>query len=214
MLTRIRRLPSPALVISAIALIVAVGGGTFAFAISDNAKDKKIAKQQANKQITSRAPGLSVSHAENATNATNATNASHADNAANATNAGNADTVGGQPASAFEGKAMWAEVAPDGTILNQSGGISLAHHTSGGQYWFTFPSSVQHSLQVTPVTSAAGDPGGSMDAKAAACGGTAGPTDPYTNCTGNAPNTGSSLFVATFKAGSQTDIAFFITALP
>jgi hypothetical protein len=69
MLTRIRRLPSPALVISAIALIVAVGGGTFAFAISDNAKDKKIARKQANKQITKRAPGLSVNHASTADNA-------------------------------------------------------------------------------------------------------------------------------------------------
>ena len=39
--------PSPALVISAIALIVAVGGGTFAFAALNNAKVKKIAKRQA-----------------------------------------------------------------------------------------------------------------------------------------------------------------------
>jgi len=63
MLSRIRRLPSPALVISAIALIVAVGGGTAAIALTDNQKDKRIAKKVANKQITKRAPGLSVKNA-------------------------------------------------------------------------------------------------------------------------------------------------------
>lgn len=72
MVKRIRRLPSPALVIASIALVLAIGGGTFAMAAGDNAKDKRIAKKVANQQITARAPGLSVNHAETATNATNA----------------------------------------------------------------------------------------------------------------------------------------------
>lgn len=72
MLSRIRRLPSPALVISTIALIVAVGGGTAALALTDNQKDKKIAKKVSNKQITKRAPGLSVKHAKTAGTATTA----------------------------------------------------------------------------------------------------------------------------------------------
>jgi hypothetical protein len=38
------RRPSPALVISIIALVLAVGGGSVALAISDNAQDRKIAK--------------------------------------------------------------------------------------------------------------------------------------------------------------------------
>jgi hypothetical protein len=87
MLRRIRRLPSPALVISVIALIAAVGGGTFAFAISDKKSDKRIAKKVANKQITKRAPNLSVNHA------------STADNATNASQATNASTVNGADAS-------------------------------------------------------------------------------------------------------------------
>jgi hypothetical protein len=41
------RRPSPALVISIIALVVAVGGGSAALAISDNAQDRKIAKKVA-----------------------------------------------------------------------------------------------------------------------------------------------------------------------
>jgi hypothetical protein len=65
-LTRLRQLPSPALVIGSIALILALGGGSFALATSDNSTDKKIAKKVADKQITKRAPGLSVKHATSA----------------------------------------------------------------------------------------------------------------------------------------------------
>jgi hypothetical protein len=52
-------------VISVIALIVAVGGGSFALAMSDKKSDKKIA----NAVVTKRAPGLSVKHAKTAGNA-------------------------------------------------------------------------------------------------------------------------------------------------
>jgi hypothetical protein len=68
-LRRIRRLPSPALVISAIALVLAVGGGTFAIAAL-NHHDKKVVKKIVKKQIRRRAPGLSVNHARSADNAT------------------------------------------------------------------------------------------------------------------------------------------------
>jgi hypothetical protein len=68
MVSRIRQLPSPALVISAIALIVAIGGGSYAIGASDNAKDKKIAT----KVVKKLAPTLSVKHAVNADSATNA----------------------------------------------------------------------------------------------------------------------------------------------
>jgi hypothetical protein len=71
-LRRIRRLPSPALVISAIALIVAVGGGTFAFAVSKD-QTKRIAKNVANSRINHREGKLSVSHAKTANTADTAT---------------------------------------------------------------------------------------------------------------------------------------------
>jgi hypothetical protein len=77
-LTRLKRLPSPALVISVIALILAVGGGTFAIAaLSQHDKKvvKKIAKKVANKQISTKAPSLSVNHANTADSATSAANA-------------------------------------------------------------------------------------------------------------------------------------------
>ena len=53
MLNRIRRMPSPALVISIIALIVAVGGGTYAIALN-----KHDTKKIVNKQIKKKAPKL------------------------------------------------------------------------------------------------------------------------------------------------------------
>jgi hypothetical protein len=65
------RIPSPALVISIIALIAALGGG---YAIAKGG-DKKSDKKIANKQITKRAPGLSVLHAKTADNATDSANA-------------------------------------------------------------------------------------------------------------------------------------------
>jgi hypothetical protein len=61
MLNRIRRMPSPALVISIIALVVAVGGGTYAIALN-----KHDTKKIVNKQIEKKAPKLSVKHAEKA----------------------------------------------------------------------------------------------------------------------------------------------------
>lgn len=61
MLKRIRRLPSPSLVISITALIVAVGGGTYAIALN-----KHDTKKVVNKQIKKKAPKLSVKHAEKA----------------------------------------------------------------------------------------------------------------------------------------------------
>src|SRR5205814_4441198 len=63
MLSRFRRLPSPALVIASIALIVAVGGGSFALAISDKKSDKRIAKRVAIKQIRRLEHSLQVKHA-------------------------------------------------------------------------------------------------------------------------------------------------------
>jgi hypothetical protein len=91
---RFRR-PSPALVISVVALVFAVGGGSFALAITDKKSDKKIAKKVANKQITRRAPSLSVSHANTAAHATTADSATSAPPAAflRITSAGTVDST-------------------------------------------------------------------------------------------------------------------------
>jgi hypothetical protein len=102
---RFRRLPSPAFVIASIALILAVGGGSFALAITDKKSDKKIAKKAANKQITKRAPRLSVKTASN---------------------------LGGSPPSAFAPSTVvrTAAIASDGTVdAARSDGIVQANVT-------------------------------------------------------------------------------------
>ena len=59
--------PSPALIISVIALVFAVGGG---YAVAKKGGDKKSDKKIANKVVTKRAKGLSVMHAKSADSAT------------------------------------------------------------------------------------------------------------------------------------------------
>ncbi len=83
-------------VTATLALFVALAGGSYAVAaLSGQEKKvvKKIAKGQANKRITARAPKLSVKNAKSADSATNATNAE---------NATNASLLGGLGSAAFQ----------------------------------------------------------------------------------------------------------------
>ena len=95
-------------VTATLALFVALAGGSFAVAALNGQEKrvvKKIAKRQANKRITARAPELSVKHAKSADSATNADQASSADSATNATNAENAtnaNLLGGLSSAAFQ----------------------------------------------------------------------------------------------------------------
>ena len=104
MLERIRRLPSPALVISATALVIAIGGGTYAIASLNGAKVKKISKRQADKEIKRKAHGLSVAHATTAANATHAATADNATHATSADSATSAATVVGMTVQKFSSK--------------------------------------------------------------------------------------------------------------
>lgn len=79
MIDRIRQLPSPALAISVLALVVAVGGGTFAIASSRKSTTKIVTKI-----VRKLAPKLSVNHAKTADHATNADHAGSADSATTA----------------------------------------------------------------------------------------------------------------------------------
>jgi hypothetical protein len=72
-LSKVRARATYANVTATLALFAALGGGSFAVAAlsgSEKRVVKKIAKKQANKQITARAPGLSVEHASSADSAT------------------------------------------------------------------------------------------------------------------------------------------------
>jgi len=81
------RLPSPALVISMIALTLVLGGTAFAAAASHG--DKKADTKLIKKLV----PSLSVKHAKTADSAASAANATNATNAANATHATSATSA-------------------------------------------------------------------------------------------------------------------------
>jgi hypothetical protein len=118
-LSRFRRLPSPALVIASIALILAVGGGSFALAISDKKSDKKIAKRVANKQIHRLAHTLQVKHARVAR---------RAKFAGEATDAGTVNGVAVKP--------FFAKVQPNqpGAVLADTGIATLRGTCDGGSH--------------------------------------------------------------------------------
>ena len=143
MLKRFRRLPSPALVIASIALILAVGGGSFALALTDKQSDKRIAKRVSNKQITKRAPGLSVSHANTANHANSA------------------DTAG----SAQANNVYFAVINGTGatpTLANGSSGVSVNATRPGagtGLVTVNFPVNVD-PCAVTVTAVSGGDPSG------------------------------------------------------
>jgi hypothetical protein len=133
-------MPSPALVISIVALVVALGGTSYAAfslprgsvgaeqlrknsvttsAIRNGAvTGSKIAKRTITaKQVNLAALGTvpSASSAGTAITANTANTANQAINAAN---------LGGSPASAYQQKVLWARVAPDGTLTASSGATS------------------------------------------------------------------------------------------
>ena len=79
-------------VVAYVALFLALSGGSFAVAAL-NRHDKRVIKKIVNKQITRRAPGLSVNHANSANEATHAATADSATSAGSATTAGSADSA-------------------------------------------------------------------------------------------------------------------------
>ncbi|HEY6549727.1 MAG TPA: hypothetical protein VIY71_00850 [Solirubrobacterales bacterium] len=69
-----------------------------------------------------------------------------------AANAANASKLGGAAPSAYQGRVQWALIAANGTVIQQSGGISAVKHggPTFGTYNVTFPSAIDNSaLSVT-----------------------------------------------------------------
>lgn len=156
--------PSPALVVSAIALFMALGGTSYAAFTVGTSQIKSGAvttKKLHNGAVTQAklAGGLTVANANHANTANSATtansanNANHANNAdsaTNATTATNANQLGGVAPSGYEKAIAWVHVAADGTILAQSGGISVVHGGTG-YYFINFGfDTTGHALLVSP----------------------------------------------------------------
>jgi len=89
--------------------------------------------------------------ANSATTAETANKANSATTAETATTASNANALGGQPPAAYQPRTQWAFVKSDGTILQQSGGITmLSHGNTGGNYLDFGQSIVGKSIVTSP----------------------------------------------------------------
>ena len=151
MFKRRLRLPSPALVISMVALALVLGGTAVAATTakhSDAKADTKLVKKLA--------PSLSVKHASsadsatNATNATHATNATNASNASNATNASHAATAG----SAANATGLAGPLASGQTLIgyvDSAGNVGAGEIAPETSISFQIPLAAAPALNVIPV---------------------------------------------------------------
>jgi hypothetical protein len=127
--------PSPAIVVSVVALVFAVAGTSVAGVATIsvlNKKEKKQTRNIAKDEIRKSAPGLSVANATHATTASSATQADSATRATSAVNADHATTAdSAQPVA-------YAHVTAAGNLIAaESKNIGAVTHSSTGVYCFT-----------------------------------------------------------------------------
>jgi len=115
----------------------------------------------------------------------------------------------GQPGLAGPG-ARWVLVKGDGTVLGQSGGISISATTGAGGYYVNFGSSVADRALVVTGAYLNGDFSGRDAVIVEICGGG---TDLVT-CTSPGTNDTSHAFVRTFNSdGTPAEHAFYLVAI-
>ena len=140
----------------------------------------------------------------------NANNADKADNADNADQAANSSQLGGLGADSYQRRVRWALVAADGTIVAQSGGISLVDASASGNYYLDFGEPVTGKLIHVSGSSLTG---GTGNQGASPCGAPSTLGDAV-GCGpgGNSPNV---LFVFTYaeSGGGETltDRSFYVS---
>jgi hypothetical protein len=149
--------PSPALVVSIIALIVALGGTSYAaFSVPRDSvgsrqlrKNAVTTKKIANGAVT----GAKIAKGTITARQININALGTVPSATNASHATDADELGSNPPSAYQGKILWARVAIDGTLTAGSGATSSGLLQTG-QYDVTFNRAVTGcAYEATPGSS-------------------------------------------------------------
>ena len=131
--------PSPALLVAIIALVVALGGTSYAaFSVPRNSvgtaqlrKNAVTGKKIRNGAVTGNKIAKNTITGDKIQAGTLGTVPS----------AGNANALGGAPATAYQSRILWAKVAPDGT-LSAGNGATSSGILKTGQYEVTFNRSV------------------------------------------------------------------------
>jgi hypothetical protein len=138
------RMPSPAILVAALALIAAVAGTAVAGPdASTSAITKKKVKKIAAKQINKLAPDLSVAHAASADRADTAGTATNADTATNA------QRLGGSSPNAFQRTVRWAVVEGSATGASVVRGNATGASRFGmGQYMVSFAPDIRNCAYV------------------------------------------------------------------
>jgi hypothetical protein len=208
----LRRLrPSPALVISLIALFVAMGGIGYAAAkigTSDIENGAVTTKKLHNKAVTTKKIKANAVTGAKAKESSfgQVPDAAHADNASN---------LGGTPASGYESRIKWALVKADGSIIAQSGGISVTHSSGSNGYYLDFGSSV--AGKGVSVTLHYNDPNFNGEIVTAPCGGSGVPGG--VTCVAAGTNDANHLYVQVHDStggngGVPNGQGFYATVIP
>ncbi len=191
------RKPSPALVISIIALLVALGGTAYAgVTIPNNSVGTR--QLQNGAVTTSKIKNGAVTKSKINTSGLTVPSAA------------NAAALGGAGPSSYEQRVQWALVAADGTIISQSGGISVSATDGSGGYYLDFHKPTTGKAITVSLSNVDEAYGGTP--QAVPCGGGTGAA----RCDPTGTNDSDHLFVFTSSptnSGAGANHAFYITVI-
>jgi hypothetical protein len=194
-------------VVATLALFIALGSAS-AFAATKLAKNSVGTKQIKNGSITeAKIKNGAIGGAK--VNLASLGAVPKATHAASADAATNSSQLGGIPASGYQGKVMWARFLGNGTIVAQSGGISLEANPSAGAYFLNFPGPVAgHGVLTTPTGNPA-QVGENLTVFDRPCG-----TAPDAVKCLHGGDTGDDLYVGTFSEAIAVNAPFSVAVVP
>lgn len=198
------RRPSTAVVLALMALVIALGGTSYAaFSVPKNSVGTK---QLKNRAVTTHKLGNRAVKTKQIANRA-VTGAKLNLSGVTVPTASNANDLGGSPASAY--REEWALVSPTGSVVASSGGITTVHAFPGG-YYVKFPDSqLNHGISLTKQWTTGQNQRVSLSALICTLAKQGGPCDPPAN------NDSRYVFVEIdLTQTSHVDRPFYIVSTP